>query len=62
MNQARITIGQLFGTLTSGAGAVASWQTQIDWLFRVGASATAIIVGLLTIRSLLKKDRKKDLD
>lgn len=55
MNNAKLTIGQFIGTLTSGFGAVASWQTQIDWLLRVGASATAIVVGLLTIRSLLRK-------
>jgi hypothetical protein len=62
MNQARITISQFLGAATSGVGAVASWQTQIDWLFRVGASATAILVGVMTIRSLLRKERKKGLD
>lgn len=43
------------GTVASWTGTVAAWQSQVEWAFRVGASACAIIVSILTIRSLLRK-------
>ena len=55
MNNLKAHLGHFLGTVTSSAGALTAWQTHVDWLMRVGASAVAILAGLLTIRSLLRK-------
>lgn len=47
----------LLGTVTAWAGTVTAWQAHIEWLFKVGASAAAIVVSIMTIRSLIRKER-----
>jgi hypothetical protein len=47
-------------TFTSGfvvLAAIAQWQDQIEWGLRIAVAIIAIIVGLLNIRSLMKKDK-----
>jgi hypothetical protein len=55
MHNLKAHIGHVLGSVTSSAGAIAAWQTQLDWAMRVSASVVGIMVGLLTIRSLLRK-------
>ncbi len=55
MNNLRNHIGQLFGTVLSSTSALTAWEAHVDFVFRVGASGVAIVAGLLTIRSLLRK-------
>lgn len=47
----------LLANLFVWAGAIAPWQAQLEWLVRVGAGIAALIVSVLTIRSLLRKER-----
>jgi hypothetical protein len=46
------------GTLAAWLGTLTAWQAHVEWFLKVGASAAAIIVSVLTIRSLLRKERK----
>lgn len=55
MENVKAHFSQIIGSIVSGTSAVAAWQTQLDWALRVGASFVGIVVGLLTIRSLLRK-------
>jgi hypothetical protein len=51
---------EIFGTIASGSGAgaaVAAWQTQLAWGVTVLAGLVAITSGVLTIRSILRKER-----
>lgn len=55
MENLRAHASHVLGSLTSAGGAVAAWQTQLDWALRVSASIVGILVGILTIKSLLRK-------
>lgn len=48
----------VLGTLAAWTGTLTAWQTHIEWFLKVGASTAAIVVSILTIRSLLRKERK----
>lgn len=60
MSNIRAHAGEILGTIVSGGGAVGAigaWQTQLAWGVTVAAGIVAITSGLLTIRSLLRKDK-----
>ena len=40
------------------SGNVAAWQGQLEWFIRVSAGVAALIVSVLTIRSLLRKEKE----
>ena len=48
----------LLGTLAAWTGTLTAWQAHVEWMLQVGASSAAIIVSILTIRSLLRKEKK----
>lgn len=51
--------GQIVGSAVSSGGtitAVAAWQSQLAWGVTITAGVIAIISGLLTIRSILRRD------
>ena len=54
--------GQIAGSAVSGGGtitAVAAWQSQLAWGVTIAAGFVAITSGLLTIRSILRRDNGK---
>lgn len=50
------------GVMISGGAALASWTTHIEQLLRMGASAVAIISGLVVIWSVIRNQLKKKED
>ena len=48
------------GNILAWTGTVTSWQGQITWFIQVIAGCAAIVVSLLTIRSLLRKEKNKE--
>jgi len=61
MSNLRSHVGEIVGSAVSGTGAVtaiASWQLQVAWSVTVAAGIVGIISGVLTIRSLRKKDQR----
>lgn len=50
-------ITPVFGTFLAWAGTITAWQAHIEWVLKVGASTGAIVVSILTVRSLLRKER-----
>ena len=58
MNDLRSNVTAIFGTITTSAGAVASWSEHLDRALSITASVVAIVVGLLTIRSIFRKSTK----
>jgi hypothetical protein len=46
----------VFGSLLAWTGTLTAWQAHIEWFFKIGASAAAILVSVLTVRSLLRRD------
>lgn len=48
---------EIVGTLITTGTGVTVWQVQLEWGLRILLSIVGLITGLLTIRSLLKKDR-----
>ena len=62
MTNLRSHLGEIIGsTVSSGSAvtAIASWQLQVAWGVTVAAGLVGIISGLLTIRSLRKKDQRR---
>jgi hypothetical protein len=60
MNRIQSHAGEITGTIVSGGGtatAIAAWQTQLAWGVTIAAGMVAIVSGLLTIRSILRKDK-----
>jgi len=60
MNRIQSHASEIVGTLVSGGGtatAIAAWQTQLAWGITVAASLVAIASGVLTIRSILRKEK-----
>jgi hypothetical protein len=57
--QIRQHIASVLGTATSAVGAWASAIEHLDRVLSMGASVVAIITGVLTIRSILRKNRKQ---
>lgn len=53
----RYFLPEIFGSTVSGGGAVTAWQEQTQWTISVLAGLVGLIAGLLTIRSLIKKER-----
>jgi hypothetical protein len=53
----RHNLTSIFGTITSSVAASASWAERADRAFSITASIVAITVGVLTIRSILKKQK-----
>jgi len=49
---------EIVGTTVTGTGGVVAWQAQAQWLLSVTAALVSIVVGFLTIRSLLKKEKQ----
>lgn len=47
------------GAMISGGAALASWATQIEQFLRMGASAVAILSGLVVIWSVIRNQLKK---
>lgn len=50
---------QIAGSAVSSGGtitAIAAWQSQLAWGVTITAGLIAIISGLLTIRSILRRD------
>jgi len=43
------------GTITPGLGVITSMQEQVEWGLRITSLVIGIIVGLLSLRKLLKK-------
>ena len=53
--------GQIVGSAVSSGGtitAIATWQAQLAWGITITAGLVAIVSGLLTIRSILRRDRR----
>lgn len=48
-------LSEIGGTGISTIGVITAYQQEIEFWLRCGASLVAIIAGLLTIRSLIKK-------
>jgi hypothetical protein len=64
MTNLRSHVGEIVGSTVSGTGAVtaiASWQLQVAWSVTVAAGIVGIISGVLTIRSLRKKDQRQQM-
>jgi hypothetical protein len=64
MTNFRSHVGEIVGSAVSGTGAVtaiASWQLQVAWSVTVAAGIVGIISGVLTIRSLRKKDQRQQM-
>ena len=53
----RLFLPEIMGATVSTTGALASWQIHTQWFFSVAAAVVGLVAGLLTIRSLLKKNR-----
>jgi len=61
MSNLRSHVGEIIGSALSSGGAVtaiATWQLQVAWGVTVAAGIVGIISGVLTIRSLRKKDQR----
>ena len=61
MTNLRSHLGEIIGsTVSSGSAvtAIATWQLQVAWGVTVAAGLVGIISGLLTIRSLRRKDQR----
>ena len=59
MTNLREHFHEIIGAAVSGTGAitaVASWQLQVAWTVTVMAGLVGIVSGLLTIRSLIRKE------
>lgn len=50
----------LIGNILAWTGAVTTWQGQLEWFVRMSAGIAALIVSILTIRSLLRKEKNKE--
>lgn len=48
----------LAGSALSWVGAITTWQEHIEWFVKVGAGAAAFVASVVTIRSILRKDKK----
>jgi hypothetical protein len=51
--------GQIVGSAVSSGGtitAITAWQSQLAWGVTITAGVVAIVSGLLTIRSILRRD------
>jgi ABC-type iron transport system FetAB permease component len=62
MTNLRSHLGEIVGSTLSSGGAVtaiATWQLQVAWSVTVSAGLIGIISGVLTIRSLLKRDQRR---
>lgn len=60
MNRIQSHASEILGTVISGGGtatAVAAWQAQLAWGVTIAAGLVAITSGVLTIRSILRKER-----
>ena len=55
----RELIPEVLGTVVSGGGALTSWQVQTQWAFSVLAAIVALVSGILTIRSIIRKELAK---
>lgn len=55
MTNLRSHINELAGCGVSLLGVVTANQEQVEWWLRCTASLVAIVAGLLTVRSLLKR-------
>lgn len=59
MSPIRSHVGEIIGATVSSGGAataIATWQAQVAWGVTVSAGLVGILAGLLTIRSILRKD------
>jgi hypothetical protein len=64
MTNLRSHLGEIIGSTLSSGGAVtaiATWQLQVAWGITVSAGLIGIISGVLTIRSLMKRDRRRQM-
>lgn len=52
-------VKMLAANLFAWGGAIAPWQQHIEWFVRVSAGTAALVVSILTIRSLLRKERER---
>jgi hypothetical protein len=48
----------MLGTVAAWTGTITAWQQHVEWFLKVGASTGAIVVSILTVRSLLRKEKK----
>jgi len=60
MNEITDKVKLFGGNILAWTGAVTSWQGQITWFIQISAGLAALIVSLLTIRSLLRKEKTKE--
>lgn len=61
MNRIQSHAAQIAGTAVSTTGsatAIAAWQSHLAWGVTIAAGVVAIVSGLLTIRSLLRREKK----
>lgn len=52
-------IAESIGATVSGAGAVTAWQQQFDYWFRQFGTLVAVIAGLATIWTIIRKGRRR---
>lgn len=45
----------LTGSAFTWLGTITAWQSQVEWFIRIMGGVGAIVVSILTIRSLLRK-------
>jgi hypothetical protein len=60
MNRIQSHAAEIAGTVVSGGGtatAIAAWQSQLAWGVTIAAGVVAIISGILTIRSILRREK-----
>lgn len=55
MNRLIDNLRPILGTTAAWSGTITAWQIHVEWALKVGASVAAIVVSILTIRSLLRK-------
>ncbi len=57
-SRVKLFLPEIIGTGVTGTGGVVAWQAQAQWALSITAALISIVVGLLTARSLLRKERQ----
>ena len=55
MNQHHTIINGFVGVLATTGSVITSFQTQLEWWFRMTSLGIGIVVGLITLHKLLTK-------
>jgi hypothetical protein len=56
--RARTLAPEILGTTITSGGAITAWQVHAQWAVSITAGLVGLVAGILTIRSLLRKEKE----